>query len=64
MGPYCNFCGQRCFVPILDSWPSHIRDAYGRCSIAATCRAGQAFERQQVGFCYDDARAKAKTVSA
>lgn len=42
MGPYCNFCGRRCFVPrtLPDfSWSGHM----------ATCTAGMAHDRQELG---------------
>ncbi len=61
MGPYCKFCGQRCFVPITVAWPAHIVRAYGRNSIAATCPKGQRFEKEKLGYCYDDAFAKASS---
>ena len=64
MGPYCKFCGHRCFVHITDEWPAHIIEAYGTNTIAATCRRGQQFEKERLGYCYDDAvkaRKEAKT---
>jgi hypothetical protein len=54
MGPYCKFCGERCFVPFPEGTPKHILEAYGSASIIATCRRGQEFERQKIGYCYDD----------
>ena len=54
MGPYCNFCGRRCFCHFPNETPKHILDAYGTASIIATCRAGQEFERSKIGYCYDD----------
>ena len=56
MGPYCRFCGQRCFTHITDKWPEHIAEAYGRNTIAATCPGGQAFEKKTLGYCWDDVR--------
>lgn len=53
MGPYCNFCNQRCFVPLLMDTLEEALKAYGTSSIIATCRAGQAFEMEKVGWCYD-----------
>ena len=54
MGPYCNFCGRRCFCHFPNETPKHILDAYGTASIIATCRAGQEFERSKIVYCYDD----------
>lgn len=44
MGPYCSFCDQRCFVPnpCSGSW------------LYATCSAGKANDRRQVGHNIDD----------
>lgn len=53
MGPYCIYCGLRCFVPLPPDTPEHIREAYGSATIVATCPRGQAFEREKVGWCYD-----------
>lgn len=41
MGPYCKFCGQRCFVPRV------LRD--GRSMILATCYSGMKHDRVKVG---------------
>jgi hypothetical protein len=54
MGPYCNFCNQRCFTHMPIATPKHILAAYGTSTIIATCPAGQQFERKKVGYCYDD----------
>ena len=54
MGPYCNFCNQRCFVHMPAGTPAKIVAAYGTSTIIATCPAGQKFEREKVGYCYDD----------
>lgn len=56
MGPYCDYCGHRCFVPITEYWPKHIQEAYGRYTIAATCARGQAYEKATIGYCYADAK--------
>ena len=41
MGPYCNFCGRRCFlVRVL---------ADGRTMMLATCATGMKHDRQAVG---------------
>lgn len=53
MGPYCNFCNNRCFTYFPNETPQHILDAYGTSTIIATCPGGQAFEREKVGYCYD-----------
>lgn len=62
MGPYCKFCGRRCFVPII-GWPKHIGEAYGRYTIAATCRRGQEFEKERLGYCWDDVEAAQAAVA-
>lgn len=58
MGPYCKFCGMRCFVPFPMDTPKHILDAYKArhpgVTIIATCRGGQEFEKKHVGYCYQD----------
>ncbi len=54
MGPYCQFCNQRCFVPFPEGTPARVLKAYTTSTIIATCQAGQAFERERVGYCYDD----------
>ena len=60
MGPYCNFCGQRCFVHITNDWPEHIVHAYGKNTIAATCPGGQQHEKKLLGYCYNDVERFAK----
>ena len=54
MGPYCKFCNQRCFVHMPMETPEHIVKAYGTSTIIATCPDGQRFEKEKVGYCYDD----------
>jgi len=54
MGPYCKFCGTRCFCYFPNETPQYILDAYGSSTIIATCRAGQNFEKGKVGYCYDE----------
>ena len=55
MGPYCKFCGRRCFLFFPDETPKHILEAYGRTTtIIATCAEGQKFEKAIIGYCYDD----------
>lgn len=54
MGPYCNFCGTRCFAYLPENTPAHILRAYGTSTIIATCPGGQKFEREKIGYCYDD----------
>ncbi len=59
MGPYCNFCNNRCFVPFPDNTPDYVLRAYGKVKgvpidIIATCPGGQAHEKKQTGYCYDD----------
>jgi len=34
--------------------PPHILKAYGTNTIIATCRGGQKFEKEKIGYCYDD----------
>ncbi len=53
MGGYCRFCGERCFIPLPPTAPKAALFAYGRATIVATCPAGQAFERERVGWSYD-----------
>jgi hypothetical protein len=54
MGPYCKFCGQRCFVHFPTETPDMAIASYRPgVTIIATCPAGQAFERQETGWCYD-----------
>lgn len=57
MGPYCNFCGTRCFCFFPNDTPAHILKAYGTSNIIATCSRGQQFEKKKVGYCYDDIQA-------
>jgi hypothetical protein len=57
MGPYCKFCGRRCFVYLPNETPAHILKAYGTSNIIATCHEGQQFEREKVGYCHDDIQA-------
>lgn len=54
MGPYCNFCGKRCFCHFPQDTPHYILKAYGRATIVASCPKGQALEKQEVGFCLED----------
>ena len=66
MGPYCKYCGERCFVH-MDRWPDHVKKAYGypdKATIASTCRGGQAFERKLTGFSYDDVKGAVKKIPA
>ena len=57
MGPYCKFCGQRCFIHLTMDAPPAAVEAYGHVTIIATCAAGQAFEKERTGWCWDDIRA-------
>jgi hypothetical protein len=62
MGPYCNYCDQRCFVylPALGSMPPEMRKAYRNhrhIDIIATCPGGQALEKKEIGYSYDDIKA-------
>jgi len=52
MGPYCKFCGHRCFVHFPDETPSEALKAYGTSNIIATCPGGQEFENDKVGWNY------------
>jgi hypothetical protein len=58
MGPYCQFCDTRCFVPLTNETPAFVLILYGNYGLMATCQAGKAFERQKLGVCYDDAMPK------
>lgn len=42
MGPYCRFCGRRCFVERFV--PGHY------VTILATCRAGMEHDRKTTGY--------------
>jgi hypothetical protein len=57
MGPYCRFCGRRCFVHMPMETPTEAVKAYGDARILATCMTGQAFEKTKVGWCLDDINA-------
>jgi hypothetical protein len=61
MGPYCKFCNHRCFTHMPAYTPEHILKAYrtptGGIPIIATCPGGQQFEKQKVGYCFDDIKA-------
>ena len=59
MGPYCNYCQQRCFQHVPADTPEDMLAVYqarfnGDVPIIATCPAGQEFERQRIGFSLDD----------
>ncbi len=54
MGPYCNFCNQRCFCVLPEFTPRWIRDQYPQHIIVATCYRGQQAEKKQFGYCYQD----------
>jgi hypothetical protein len=56
MGPYCKFCDNRCFVYLPVDTPEPIRQAYGTSTIIATCPGGQRFEKEKIGYCYQDIR--------
>lgn len=60
MGPYCRFCGERCFVKPREWWPKEMIEAYSPLTLAATCHEGQKFEKKHLGYCFDDAVAEAK----
>jgi len=57
MGPYCSFCGTRCFVHLPANTPAHVIQAYRAKNLAspiiATCKRGQAFEQERVGWSYE-----------
>lgn len=53
MGPYCNYCGQRCFVP---------REVPGsRVTILATCRIGALNDMLRLGVDYSTAQNRRNT---
>jgi hypothetical protein len=52
MGPYCNYCNNRCFIYLPDGAPQEAHEAYGVYAIIATCSGGQAFEERKVGWSY------------
>lgn len=53
MGPYCNYCNNRCFVHMPADAPPDAVAAYGAFSILATCQRGQQFEMEKLGWNYD-----------
>lgn len=52
----CQFCGGRCFVPLLQNVPEHIARAFldRGVTMLATCGDGQALDKALIGYCYDD----------
>jgi hypothetical protein len=60
MGPYCKFCGTRCFVPVTYRWPDEISNKLGNITIVATCDAGQKFEKEKLGVCWNEVKDKLK----
>lgn len=53
MGPYCNFCNNRCFVPFPGGTPKEAINSYNSTvTIIATCEAGQQSEMERTGWCY------------
>lgn len=54
MGPYCKFCGDRCFIPLPFKTPDYMASAYGNNTILATCSQGMQFEKKEIGFNYND----------
>lgn len=67
MGPYCNFCNRRCFVPFPKGTPQEVFDVYNKhkgvpVHIIATCSKGQAYEKEKTGWCLDDIRQAIKPV--
>ena len=62
MGPYCRFCGQRCFVHLPDDITQEALDhlkarGHGDSSlILATCEDGKAHERSKIGIDIDAIR--------
>lgn len=54
MGPYCTFCGQRCFTHIPVETPPEMLKLYPKgVTIIATCTGGQALEIERYGTSYD-----------
>lgn len=65
MGPYCNYCHNRCFVRVPDNAPQIFLDDIGQRHghlrvILATCPGGKHFERERHGYDIDDIRALAE----
>jgi hypothetical protein len=60
MGPYCKFCGQRCFVPVTYQWPEYAIRALRHITIVATCDAGQKLEKEKFGVCWNEVKDKLK----
>jgi hypothetical protein len=53
MGPYCQYCGQRCFL--LRTLPADATDNAGETILLATCPAGMARDRQATGHDHETA---------
>lgn len=54
MGPYCDFCNNRCFVPFPEGTPKEAISSYrSTVTIIATCQEGQQFEMERTGWCYN-----------
>jgi len=51
MGPYCNFCGRRCFVH------NPMRGGH----LLATCKAGQELDKERLGYCWDEVKDSPET---
>ena len=49
MGPYCNYCDRRCFVP--RSFPGRTTGRW----LFATCPAGMAYDLKVTGFTHETA---------
>lgn len=54
MGPYCNYCDKRCFVPN----PNHSDPFNGGATILATCLGGQKHDKRLLGYCWDEVKDK------
>lgn len=54
MGPYCNFCNNRCFTYFPEGTPQEAINAYRPgVTIIATCQRGQQAEMERTGWYYD-----------
>lgn len=51
MGPYCNYCGRRCFLPrVIPGGPLK-----GRSFILAACPRGMALDLETTGYTHETA---------
>lgn len=61
MGPYCRFCGHRCFRRVPDEY---IKDYPGDLPLMATCKEGMEYETKKYGISFDQVKEKATGLSS